>query len=264
MTLLLSTLAAVAAAGGCAPADNDPVNGAAPGAALEEQGYQPAPELTGAAPGGGGRVMLAGEAGPGAVVRLATPAGEAVFATADAHGAWRVAIPASAAPRLFGLSMSDNGRVVQAMGYLFVTPDGVVARLLAGGGSEVLAARGPGLVALALDHDTQAATLSGVAGAGEAESLRVDGVERGQATTDAAGRFVLSVIGKPLSVGSHDFDLAGTRSEVRFSAGIDTPRPLASAPFAVSQLPQGWRVDWLTPGGGEQTTLVFDALAPAT
>jgi hypothetical protein len=264
MTLLLSALAAIAAAAGCSPADNDAANGAAPGAALEEQGYQLAPELTGVAPvGPDGRIMLSGQAGPAAVVRLATPAGEAVFATADRRGAWRVAVPGAAAPRLFSLSMSDNGRIVQAMGYLFVTPDGVVARLRAGGGSEVLAAK-PGMAALALDYDSrQAATMSGVAAAGEAESLRVDGVERGQATTDASGRFVLPV-SEPLSAGSHDFDLAGAKSEVRFSAAIDTPRPLASQPFAVSQLPQGWRVDWLTPGGGEQTTLVFDALAPAT
>jgi hypothetical protein len=214
--------------------------------------------------GPAGRVGLEGVAPAGAVVRLASPTGAAEFATADAHGAWRLTIPAASEPRLLGLSMSDKGRVVEAQGYLFVAPDGVVARLRAGGGSEVLGARRPGLVALALDYDIRrAATLSGLGASGEAESLRVDGVERGQATVDAAGRFVLP-LNEPLSPGAHDFDLAGARTEVRFTASIDAPARLGSAPFASRSIVQGWRIDWMTPGGGEQATLVLDALPLAS
>jgi hypothetical protein len=256
-------LAAAALAAGCGGAGDGAANTAPPGAAPGDQGYEPAPEVLAAMIGPAGRITLAGEAPGGAVVRVASPAGLAQFATADSRGAWRMIVPASAVPQLFGLSMSDRGRVTEAQGYLFVAPDGVVARLRAGGGSEVLGARSPGLVALALDYDNRrAAALSGLGTSGEAESLRVDGVERGQTTTDAAGRFVLP-LNEPLGPGPHDFDLAGARREVRFSSSIDAPAPLGGAPFASRPIAQGWRIDWTTPGGGEQTTLVLDALAPA-
>jgi hypothetical protein len=262
-TLWTLALLAAAALAACGPdahdAANTPANAAAPG----EQGFQPAPELTAAAPEPAGGVDLVGKAPAGAVVRVASPTGAALFATADDKGEWRIALPAAAQPRLLGLSMSAGGRVVEAMGYLFVAPDGVVARLRAGGGSEVLAARAPGMVALALDYDTRkAATLSGAADAGEAEILRVDGVERGEATADNAGRFVL-LLNEPLTAGSHDFDLAGAKTEVRFTASIGAAAQLANAPFVAGPVAQGWRIDWITPGGGEQTTLVLDALAPA-
>lgn len=261
LTALSLSMAVVAA--GCGPAGGEAGNTAGQSAPQGEQGYRPAPEVAGAVMGPEGRIEVEGTAPAAAVVRLASPAGAALFATADRLGAWRLIIPASGQPRLFGLSMSDKGRVAEAQGYLFVAPDGVLARLRAGGGSEALGARSAGLVALALDYDNRrAATLSGVGGSAEAESLRVDGVERGQATADAAGRFVLP-LNEPLSPGQHDFDLAGAKREVRFSASIDAPADLAQAPFASSQIPAGWRVDWITPGGGEQTTLVLDALAPA-
>src|SRR5581483_1668179 len=99
-------------------------------------------------------------AAPSARVRLATPTGQAVYAAADETGAWRVAISASGEPRLFGLSMSDDGRVVQAKGYLFIAPDGRAARLRAGGGSEAVARPSVALAASAFDYDQQAATLS--------------------------------------------------------------------------------------------------------
>ncbi len=57
-------------------------------------------------------------------MRLTSPGAPAQFAVADPAGLWRVTIPASGQPRLFGLSMSAGGRVVQAMGYLFVAPGG--------------------------------------------------------------------------------------------------------------------------------------------
>ena len=163
----------------------------------------------------------------------------------------------SGEPRLFSLSTTDTGRVIQAKGYLFVAPDGFGARLRAGGGSEVLSVAPGGLAVLALDSDNQrAATLSGRAASGETVSLRVDGVERGQATADAGARFVLP-LNQPLTPGDHAFDLEGQSGEIRFTSRIDAPAPLGGAPFKAARGDEGWRIDWLTPGGGEQTTLVF-------
>ena len=147
--------------------------------------------------------------------------------------------------------------MVQATGYLFLAPDGRTARLRAGGGSEVVGQSPGGRRALVVDYDTQrAATLSGVAPPGALLSLRVDGVERGQATAAANGRFVMP-LNQPLSAGSHDFQLAGADTEVEARAAIGPPVRLTSAPFFATRSGAGWRVDWLTPGGGEQTTLIL-------
>ncbi|MFI4935155.1 MAG: hypothetical protein ACHP7N_11080 [Caulobacterales bacterium] len=257
-----ASLAAIALTTGCSPqAGGDIHRAATDPSAAGERGYVPPPELTGAARTGQG-VDLAGTANPGAEVRLASPKGAVLVARADAKGGWRLTAPASSEPRLLGLSMSDHGRIAQAKGYLFLAPDGEAARLRAGGGSEALAGAAPGLIAAAHDYDDQrAATLSGRAAPGEAVSLRVDGVERGQASADAERRFVLP-LNQPLSPGAHDFDLSGAGGETHFTANIAAPAPLAGSPFRASREAAGWRVDWLTPGGGEQTTLIFDPAEP--
>ena len=255
--------AALATLCACSQPANNATNAADEAGASSEAQYQAAPDLTGANPARDGRVELLGRAAPGAAVRLSSPGAAAQFATADSAGQWRLTIPASGQPRLFGLSMSAGGRVVQAMGYLFVAP-GAIARLRVGGGAEALS-RGPrSLAALALDYDNKgAATVSGFAQPGEAVGLRADGVERGQATADQNGRFVLS-LSQPLTVGPHDFELTSPSGGVRFSAqiGATTPPP-AGAPFAAQREGGAWRVDWITPGGGEQTTLVFDTAGAA-
>jgi hypothetical protein len=224
----------------------------------QSSGYQAPPDLVSVG-GQDGWIDVSGVATPGAAVRLATPTGAASFATAEAGGKWRMRIPSSAEPRLFGLSMSAGGRVVQAIGYLFIAPDGQTARLRAGGGSEVIEQSAGGVRALVVDYDTQrAATLSGKAPPGVMLSLRVDGVERGQATAGPDGRFVMP-LNQPLSAGSHHFDLVGADKEVETQAAIGAPVRLTNAPFFATRSGAGWRVDWLTPGGGEQTTLILGA-----
>jgi hypothetical protein len=254
MALALAALGALLA---CGPRGTQTVNTAASGPPSGEADYLAPPELVGAARRPGGAIELSGRARPDATIRLASPEGAAFFARADAKGDWRIDTPPSGAPRLFSLSMSDGGAEVLAIGYLFVAPDGLVARLRAGGGSEALAPRERGRVTLTLDYDNaRAATLTGHASPGAAFSLRVDGVERSQGSADATTRFVLP-LSQPLAAGDHDFDLAGDNAELRLSAPISAPAPLAGAPFAVQRLGVGWRVDWVTPGGGEQTTLIL-------
>ena len=73
-------------------------------------------------------------------------------------------------------------------------------------------------MATTLDYDSQrAATLSGRAAPGETVTLRVDGVERGQAAADAERRFVLP-LNQPLSAGAHDFELASPSGQAHLSA----------------------------------------------
>jgi len=236
-------------------------NVAADDQAASTETYRPAPELLGGGVLSNGRVQLFGSATPGAAVRLRSPSGAQQFATADARGVWRFLLAPSPQPRLLGLSMSDKGQIVQAVSFLFVSPDGVVARLKAGGGTQAAAPAKPGLAALALDYDNQrAATLSGVCGPHETVTVRVDGVERSQVNADSSGRFVLPL--PLLTAGSHEFDLMGAAQEVHFSASVDAPTAPSEAHYAATRIGQGWRIDWRTPGGGGQTTLILGPSEP--
>ena len=258
-----TTLLALTALGllcGCGEKDPAAVNAAtaAPG---PTEDYRPAPELLGGAKAANGALQLYGSASPGAAVRLASPSGVQQFANADAGGVWRLTVAPSAEPRLLGLSMSDKGQVVQAVGLLFIAPDGAVARLRTGGGTQAAAPSAPGLAALALDYDNQrAATLSGVSGPHETVIVRVDGVERSQTRADAGGRFVAPL--QPLTAGSHQFDVMGATQQIHFTATVDTPQTPAAAPYTARRDGQGWRIDWRTPGGGGQTTLILGPSEP--
>ncbi len=126
--------------------------------------------------------------------------------------------------------MSDGARLAPATGYLFVMPDGAVARLAAGGGSAMLTPAAA-KTSLALDYDSRAAaTLSGTTAPGDTAHLRVDGGGRGDATADARGRFVL-LLNEPLTPGQHDFDLADGAGNLHFVANIAMPSAL-HGPFA--------------------------------
>ncbi len=256
--LWVAALLALSACGG-APAGHGPTAPAKSG----EEGYRAPPALSAVAAAPHGGLELSGAAGPGDAVRLATPAGGAEFATADAKGAWRMTLPQGATPGLFGLSMSDAGRVVQASDFLFLTPEGGAVRLRPGGGSETLNVAAGRLTATAIDIDAKlAATLSGGAAAGDEVGVWVDGVERGRATADNAGRFVIA-LNQPLTAGAHQFELAGASGRVRFATDVSPPTPLGAARFRAAPLPVGWRVDWVTPGGGEQTTMLLRDQPPA-
>ena len=258
-----TTLLAVAALGllcGCGGKDASAVN-AASAAPEPTQDYRPAPELLGGARAANGGLQLYGSASPGAAVRLASPSGAQQFATADATGVWRFTLAPSAQPRLLGLSMSDRGQVAPAVGYLFIAPDGAVARLRTGGGTQAASTGKGALAALALDYDNQrAATLSGVAAPHETVIVRVDGVERSQARVDSGGRFVAAL--QPLTAGAHQFDVMGATQQIHFAATVDTPQTPASAPYTAKREGQGWRIDWRTPGGGGQTTLILGPSEP--
>jgi hypothetical protein len=254
-------LSVVAALAGCGRAPSDALNAAADSPPATQADYQAAPDVTAVSAGPAGQWVLSGTASPGAAVRLASPGGEKQFATADGAGRWRIALPGSAAPRLLGLSMTHGGPVVQAMGYIFVAPDGETARLRSGGGAEVLTPSARRLTPLALDYDKQrAAVLSGVASPGETVMLRVDGVERGRVIAGRAGRFAVSL--QRLDAGDHTLDLSSDTGQTQAKVTIDEPAPLASGPFAAVRHGRDWRIDWLTPGGGEQTTVLLGPPAP--
>jgi cytoskeletal protein RodZ len=83
----------------------------------------------------------------------------------------------------------------------------------------------------------------------------VDGVEVIQAAPAADGRFTMT-LPKALSRGQHQVQAmtANAAATTRVTVGPITPP--ADAPYRVTAADGGWQVDWITPGGGPQTTLL--------
>jgi hypothetical protein len=224
--------------------------------------YVAPPSLLSAARTSGGRIALSGAAAPGSRVRLATPAGAVVFADVDAKGAWHAVAPASPDVRLFGLSMTDKDRTVQAEGYIALMPDGAAAQLRAGAGAIAFGQATRDLRIAAVDFDRQgAAVVSGMGSPGAAITVRADGIQRGQASVDADGRFTLPLT-DPLTPGDHQLEATDTDHKVTATATLSPAPPLAHGPFRAAKSATGWRIDWLTPGGGVQTTLLIQTAEP--
>jgi len=187
---------------------------------------------------------------------MATPAGQAAFARTDARGFWRMVIPGAAEVRLFGLSMSQGPRTIQAQGYLAGTPGGEFAQLRAGAGALATPGTGSGLRVSAIDFDAQGATVvSGFGAPSQAVVVAVDGDARGGALADAVGRFTMGL--EPLSPGDHRVTVVQGAARAQAMAGVSPAGPLAGGPFQAQRTASGWRIDWLTPGGGIQTTLLL-------
>jgi hypothetical protein len=204
-------------------------------------------------------VKLSGEAAPLASVRLGAPTGETLLGKADGAGRWRLVVPLAAEPRLYGLSMTLAGRTVQAQGYLMVTPSGRGVLLRAGGGAEVMAQASSSPHILAIDYDhSGGAVISGVAAPGAGLGLRVDRTTRGEGKTDDAGRFTIS-LSQPLEAGARVLQVAGEGGEQQIVLEVTPPQPPTNGPVRSTLTALGWRVDWMTPGGGVQTTQLLDA-----
>ncbi len=221
-----------------------------------EAAYLAPPKVVTAAVEGGG-VAVSGSAAPGASVRLGSPTGQAVSTEADAGGLWRAILPGAAEPRLFGLSMTREGRTVQAEGYLFVAPEGAVALLRAGGGTEPLSGPSDSPRILAIDFDREGgAVISGVGRPGAGFGVRVDRATQAEGKVDAQGRFSLSLT-QPLGPGSHTVQVAGEGGENLVRLDVSPPGRLTGGPLHAERFESGWRADWMTPGGGIQTTMLF-------
>jgi hypothetical protein len=187
---------------------------------------------------------------------LATPFGESIFSKTDAAGAWRISLPPSSRLRLFSLSMVEEAGNVQAEGYLAVAP-GVAAQLRAGDGALLLTPPRSTLAVTALDFDRKgAAVVSGHAPSGATVSLAIDAKPAGEGAADATGAFNFD-LGEPLSPGLHEIRVStGALSSV-IQADATPGDPPASGPFTAGPMGTGWRIVWMPPGGGLQTTLLF-------
>jgi hypothetical protein len=222
-----------------------------------EAGYLAPPGVT-AARRDGAVVRIEGSAAPGARVRLAPPSGEPIFVRADGGGRWRARLTPSQPVHLFGLSMTQAGRTAQSEGYIMLTAEGQIAQLRAGAGATSLAPASAAPRILAVDYDRDGgAVVSGVAAPGATLRLRVDRAQRGETKADARGRFAISLT-EPLAMGVHEVEVAGDGGEDVLPVEITPIGSVGAGPYLGRRTPFGWRVDWMPPGGGLQTTLIFE------
>ena len=248
----LLLLVALAAATACAPR---PDRGASEPDAPAEAGYLTPPVVQSARAGPDG-VTLAGRAAPEARVRLATPAGEARVVAADREGAWSLTLPPARDARIYGLSMTAGARQVQAQGYLLVGPGGQAAVLRAGAGAVRLDRPG-GYGIGAFDFDRGGgAVLSGWAPPRAVVLVRLDGGQAAEGRADEAGRFEIPL--PPIGGGVHRLQIYGDgfQDEARVQTGAAAP--LAGGPLRSQLSGSGLRADWMTPGGGVQSTVLID------
>ncbi|MDR6625987.1 hypothetical protein [Caulobacter segnis] len=221
-----------------------------------EAGYV-APPIVESVQRAGGAITLSGQGAAETDLRLRSPTGETVSGRSDKEGRWSLTVANAPGVRLFGLSTTREGRSVQAEGYVMVAEGGDVALLRAGAGARRLAASSSSPRILAIDLDREGgAVVSGVATPGAGLNVRVDRVTRGGGRTDDEGRFFISLTDS-LAPGPHDIQVAGDGGETAVSVVTSPPRPLVTGPFRAERAPQGWRIDWMTPGGGIQTTLLI-------
>ncbi|HLZ77249.1 carboxypeptidase-like regulatory domain-containing protein [Phenylobacterium sp.] len=234
-----------------------PPSAAADGAEAAAQDYLSPPKVDTVRAGEGG-VTLAGTAPVGGKVRLATPTGQAMFSTVDAQGRWAIALPPAAEPRIFGVSASAGGRQTQAEGYLLVTPAGQAALLRAGASAMRLdpVAR-PGLRSVDFDRGGGVEVAAQVS-PGATVILHLDGRQADERRADANGRYEVS-LGSPTPIrpGPHQIEVRGDGFADQVSVKVAPAQPLAQGPLRSQLTPAGPRVDWMTPGGGVQSTLLI-------
>lgn len=250
-TLLgLSALVLLAGCGKAPPAAPD-----APQAS--DQADYAAPPSVAAVRTEAGRQVVSGAASPGVQVRLGAPAGGALFARADAAGRWSLTLPPASEPRIWGLSDKVGARQAQAQGYLVVTPQGRGALLRAGAGALRLdPLRAPALGAFDFDKEG-GAVVSGFAPPESLVFLRLDGRQIAEARADATGRYAIA-LAQAVPRGTHVLEVAGDTFTNTAQVEVSPAQPLVAGPLHSQLSKGGLRVDWLTPGGGVQSTVLLD------
>lgn len=228
-----------------------------------DPGYRAAPHVLDIVRGPDASLTLAGSAAPSSTVRLASPAGAKMETTADGSGSWRAPLGPVSEPALYGLSAESDGARLQAEGYVAILPGApTVALLRAGAGAQVLGDQ-PGLHILAVDLDNGGAVaVSGRAPAGAPVRVLVDGVQAMQAAPGADGRFTIT-LPKALLPGQHEIQAATATAAVSTRIAVGPIVPPADGPYRITAVGDGWRIDWITPGGGLQATLLSSAAGSA-
>ncbi len=224
---------------------------------MRAQGYARAPQILGIT-GSGDTVTVSGEAAPEGRVRFQYGGQHSIGITADSRGRFKAELPLTAQGGLFDISMEDTGRLVQAEGRLFIPPGAPQKAVLMRAGSPSLPLAPGGAGIAVVDYDAAGAMMiTGIAAPHVAIAATIDGESwpKQPAGGDKGAFTAICQIPPPQD--------AATPVNVVIQAGGAT----FTRSVPVSKAPQGdritaidgggWRVDWIVPGGGMQTTVVF-------
>ena len=220
----------------------------------EEAAYLAAPRVDRADFGPGG-YSLEGRAARGAEARLASPGGGGVTVRPDAEGRWRLTVPVAGDGAIFGLSETFAGRTVQAEGYLFLSPQHGAWLLRAGAGARAVS---PGAAApIVLDTDRAGGTVvSGRAAQRGLVGVQLNGSRMGEGRADDAGVFEIRLKG-PAPPGANRLRIFGDGISAERTLNLSPTVPPVGGPLRVTPQGTGLRIDWLTPGGGVQSTQIL-------
>lgn len=222
----------------------------------EQAGYLPGPIILAVAAAPDGAPLVRGRARPSGRVRATLPSGEAYGATADPEGRFELGLPVGGGSLMAAVTAEDGGRSTPAEGWLFAPAGdfGHAVLLRAGTASRAIASN----AALIAVVDFDAAGGAGISGrspvAGEVR-LFVDGVAAGSVQTGGDGRYSLR-LSFP-APGPHQLRIVvGGQTQERTVDFVPPVAPPAGR-FGVVRRGDAWRVDWLAPGGGLQSTYIF-------
>ena len=228
-------------------------------------GYLQAPVLNSARLAGN-QVILSGRAAAGARVRLSSPKGQAFGTTVADTGQWTIEVPIAAGAaeplQLFGLSQDRDGRMVQAEGYIGVLPDAATPAVLlrAGTGARRIgvAQANSASVLIADFDDVGALAVSGSVAPGQAVKAALDGDWVAQGLAGRDGRYSLALSGatKP---GPHQVLVQTGGRTLAIIIDVQPARLPKGTLYQSIPLQKGWRIDWTTPSGGVQSSVIMSA-----
>ena len=259
-TVVLASAAALALTlAGCSRSGPFPARQAQAGADAPDPGYRAAPQVGAVTKGADSAVTLSGRALPSSHLKMVSLTGlDAGPIRADGSGAWTAQLGPVSEPALYTLTEEAGGQKVEAEGLVAVLPGApTVALLRAGFGAEVVRDVGKEPVKiLAVDYDAAGgAVVSGAARASSPVRVLVDGQAAAEGAAGRDGRFSLT-LPKPLPPGRHQIQVMTPQATAQAVVALTPPVPPKDAPYQAQQDAFGWRIDWVTPGGGPQTTLL--------
>lgn len=239
-------LCAALAAAACAPADQ----GSARPADVQPSGWMVPPQFE-AADFSGEAVILSGQVEPNRRVVLTDQQGLAAAASADAQGAFSIRLAPGAELSLWRVEVAAAADEARTGQWIAIAPSARIAVELRSGA----AARPVGGRALLASADYDGGALLVAGRAAPREEVQVL-LENGAAQTvraDGQGRYDArfpAVAPGPRSI------RVRTTSQTR-EASLNLAVPSGTLEFA--REPSGPRIDWPTPGGGGQTTWLFES-----
>ncbi len=223
---------------------------------LRSLGYSRGPQIA-AVSGAGAEVTVSGQAFPDGRVRFLYGGQRAVGVTADSKGRFTAALPLTPQGGLYDVSMDDGGRLVEAEGRLFVPQGAPQKAVVLRAGSPSSPVYGDASPISVMDFDpTGALVVTGKVAPKTVVTLSVDGQGMTTATSDGKGLYYMQVHVAPPAEGAV-MSLSVEAAGVTTQHTLPFPPADARASDRITAVPDGWRVDWVVPGGGVQTTVVF-------